>query len=212
MKTGKELHESRIGRPTLKTPELCAEICRRISEGETLTNICRDPGMPSWVSRRRFLAYATRPERFLKLVSDESTFADGPIRWISRQQHRLHVKLRLSAKPIRAEETELFVLGHDLTGALRCLRTHPVRSSYVGMFDCVTNQRLGLARYRGSAFAAELTIPIDIFSPAHALFVKLERRLWFFDEVGWLEIPPPVRPGQIPAPKHNFVELCAHLL
>jgi hypothetical protein len=50
MKTGKELHESRIGRPTLKTPELCAEICRRISEGETLTNICRDPGMPSWVT------------------------------------------------------------------------------------------------------------------------------------------------------------------
>ncbi len=158
------------------------------------------------LSRRRFLAYATRPERFLKLVSDESTFADGPIRWISRQQHRLHVKLRLSAKPIRAEEPELFVLGHDPTGALRCLRTHPVRSSYVGMFDCVTNQRLGLARYRGSAFGGELTIPIDIFSPAHALFVKLERRLWFFDEVGWLEIPPPVRPGQIPAPKHNFVE------
>ncbi len=50
MKTGKEQHESRIGRPTLKTPELCAEICRRISEGQTLTNICRDPGMPSWVT------------------------------------------------------------------------------------------------------------------------------------------------------------------
>jgi hypothetical protein len=31
-----------MGRPTLKTPELCAEICRRISEGETLTNICRE--------------------------------------------------------------------------------------------------------------------------------------------------------------------------
>jgi hypothetical protein len=29
-------HESRMGRPTLKTPELCAEICRRISEGETM--------------------------------------------------------------------------------------------------------------------------------------------------------------------------------
>src|SRR5260370_7721326 len=48
MKTGKEQHESRIGRPTLKTPELCAEICRRISEGKRLTNICRDPGMTSW--------------------------------------------------------------------------------------------------------------------------------------------------------------------
>src|SRR6266480_7937977 len=50
MKTGKDQHESRSGRPTLKTPELCAEICRRISEGETLTNVCRDPAMPAWTT------------------------------------------------------------------------------------------------------------------------------------------------------------------
>jgi hypothetical protein len=37
-----KIAKSRMGRPTLKTPELCAEICRRISEGETLTNICRE--------------------------------------------------------------------------------------------------------------------------------------------------------------------------
>jgi terminase small subunit-like protein len=42
--------KSRTGRPTIKTPELCAEICRRISEGETLTNICRDPDMPAWTT------------------------------------------------------------------------------------------------------------------------------------------------------------------
>ena len=42
--------KSRTGRPTIKTLELCAEICRRISEGETLTNICRDPDMPAWTT------------------------------------------------------------------------------------------------------------------------------------------------------------------
>ena len=43
-------HEPLAGRPTLKTPELCKAICERISEGETLTNICRDPDMPAWTT------------------------------------------------------------------------------------------------------------------------------------------------------------------
>src|SRR5205809_2019717 len=50
MKNNDEEHESRTGRPTLKTPELCAEICRRISEGETLQAILKDPGMPAWTT------------------------------------------------------------------------------------------------------------------------------------------------------------------
>ena len=45
-----EQHEARTGRPTLKTPELCAKICERMAQGETLTNICRDADMPSWTS------------------------------------------------------------------------------------------------------------------------------------------------------------------
>jgi hypothetical protein len=32
--------------------------------------------------------------------------------------------------------------------------------------------------------------PVSIFSSASAIFIKLERRSWFFDEAGWLEIPP----------------------
>ena len=35
------------GRPSLYTPELAAEICRRLAEGESLRAICRDEGMPS---------------------------------------------------------------------------------------------------------------------------------------------------------------------
>lgn len=36
------------GRPSLKTPEMVAEICRRLSEGETLSSICRDEAMPNF--------------------------------------------------------------------------------------------------------------------------------------------------------------------
>jgi hypothetical protein len=53
METDNEQHEARTGRtgrPTLKTPEICAEICRRISEGETMQKILKDPGMPAWTT------------------------------------------------------------------------------------------------------------------------------------------------------------------
>jgi hypothetical protein len=50
METDKEQKEPRTGRPTLKTPELCKEICERMAEGETLTNICRDADMPAWTT------------------------------------------------------------------------------------------------------------------------------------------------------------------
>jgi hypothetical protein len=46
METRKEQKEPRTGRPTLKTPELCNEICDRLSQGETLTSIVRDAHMP----------------------------------------------------------------------------------------------------------------------------------------------------------------------
>jgi len=143
------------------------------------------------LSRGRFLAYATRPERFLKLEPRESTVGDGPIRWILRESHALYLQLLLPAKPLRLTTTTLFVLGHDLTGRIRCVRAPvPVRPSVVELVDCDSCERLHLAQYRGDAFAGEFAIPLDLFSPAHAVFIKLERRLWFFDEAGWLETSP----------------------
>jgi hypothetical protein len=49
------------GRPTLKTPELCKEICDCMAEGETLTDICRDATMPDWSTVHR---WATRDDAF----------------------------------------------------------------------------------------------------------------------------------------------------
>jgi LmbE family N-acetylglucosaminyl deacetylase len=150
------------------------------------------------LSRRRFLAYAARPERLLKLSARETTIADGSIRSISRQPHTLRLDLRLSVRPIRAAEPTLYILGRDLEEAWRCLSVQlPARSCRIDLRDAAAKRRVGVARYRGNAFAGELTIPIDIFSSAPALFVKLERRSWFFDEAGWLEIPAAVHPRQI---------------
>jgi len=49
------------GRPSKFTPELTAEILQRISHGESLHAICRDPAMPAEITVRDWL---TRDEDF----------------------------------------------------------------------------------------------------------------------------------------------------
>jgi hypothetical protein len=54
----------KIGRPSKYTPELAAEICQRLSNGEPLRQICRDDHMPSWVSVYSWMSLdATLSER-----------------------------------------------------------------------------------------------------------------------------------------------------
>jgi LmbE family N-acetylglucosaminyl deacetylase len=157
------------------------------------------------LSRRRFLAYAARPERFLKLRSRESTLANRPFLKISRGPHMLRLKLLLSPKLWRTAKPALFVLGHSAAGRLRCVRMQlPARCSAVEMFVCLTHERLCVARYRGNAFAGEFTMLLDIFSPAHALFVKLEDRSWFFDKAGWFETSPTARSEHIRVQERNL--------
>jgi hypothetical protein len=40
----------KMGRPSKYTPELAAEICERLSNGEPLRQICRDNHMPAWTA------------------------------------------------------------------------------------------------------------------------------------------------------------------
>ncbi|MBV9618439.1 MAG: hypothetical protein JO201_04430 [Verrucomicrobia bacterium] len=62
------------------------------------------------------------------------------------------------------------------------------RRAQVEMFDR-DGQQVGSAVLRAKPRVGEFTIPIDIFSQTHPLFIKLRRRSWFFDEAGWIEIP-----------------------
>jgi len=46
----------KTGRPSKYTPELVSEICRRISMGEPLRQICRDEHMPHWTQVYEWLS------------------------------------------------------------------------------------------------------------------------------------------------------------
>jgi len=144
------------------------------------------------LSRKRFLGYAVRPERLVKLGARDKTIADGSITSVFRLPDSLRVEVRLSPKAMRMSEPALFVLGRDEAGALRCVTMRvPARSSRIEMLESSSLDCIAEAQYCGNAFAGGLTIPVSIFSSASAIFVKLERRSWFFDEAGWVKIPAP---------------------
>ena len=142
------------------------------------------------LSRRRFLGYATRPERFLRVERERAVWCDGAVHSVSRTHDNLNVDFRFTADPFRMQRSKFFVLGRDSLGRKRaCQIRLPGRSTDVEMLDCATNQSIGIARYRGHPFAGEFALPLHLFSPVHDLFIKVDRRSWFFDEAGWIEIP-----------------------
>jgi LmbE family N-acetylglucosaminyl deacetylase len=158
------------------------------------------------LSRKRFLGYAGRPERLVKLGERDGIIADGSITSVFRLPHSVRVELRLSPKAMRMSEATLFALGRDETGALRCVTMRvPARSLRVEMLDSASLDYVAQARYCGNAFAGQLTIPVSIFSSGSAIFLKLERRSWFFDEAGWVEIPP-IKSRPILEPQRDEVE------
>ena len=142
------------------------------------------------LSGRRFLRYATRPERFLRVEHESAVRRDGAVHSISRTRDNLDVDFRFSADLFRMRRNKFFLLGRDSTGRTRvCQILLPGCSADLEMFDCATNHSMGIARYRGHPFAGEFRLPLDLFSPVHDLFIKVNRRSWFFDEAGWIEIP-----------------------
>jgi hypothetical protein len=100
----------------------------------------------------------------------------------------VRLQVAFTIKPLR-EETSLFLLGHDTFGGIRRLRaTLPGRTARLDLIDCATGEIAGVGRYRGDAYRAEISLPVHNFSLHKSLHLKLDRRVWFFDEAGWLEI------------------------
>jgi LmbE family N-acetylglucosaminyl deacetylase len=145
------------------------------------------------LSRRRFLAYSKRPERFVVGDGKAIRLCDGPVRSFLRDRGELRLHVAFTLKPLRAEGTPLYLLGHDAFGNLRRLRTTlPGRDSKIDLIDCATGAIACVGRYQGDAFSAEILLPTHGFAASRAVFVKLDRRVWFFDEAGWIEIAPPI--------------------
>lgn len=141
------------------------------------------------LSRRRFLSYANRPERFVLGQGKMISACDGPIAAFAREHNALRLHVAFTLKPLRAEETSLHLLGHDNFGRLRRLwTTLPGRTTKIDLIDGATGGIASVGRYHGDAFRAVIHLPLFGFAASRPVFIKLDRRVWFFDEAGWLQI------------------------
>src|SRR5437764_12519385 len=65
------------------------------------------------LSRRRFLRYATRPERFLRVERESAVWCDGAVHSVSRTHDFLNVDLRFTADPFRQLRSKFSLLCRD---------------------------------------------------------------------------------------------------
>jgi hypothetical protein len=80
--------KKKIGRPSKYTPELAAEICERLSNGEPLRQICRDDHMPAWQKVYEWMARdevlsgsiaRAREQGFEAIAEEALIIADTPV-------------------------------------------------------------------------------------------------------------------------------------
>ena len=161
----------------------------RASKGDTLIKFnaigCHKTQLS--LSKKRFLAYGHRPERFWNMSRSGNIPLGGSIRGISREAGLLCVKFAFSSWGL-AHPT-LLICGYDkLENPLSGIVQLPARSSTVELLNCGDMKCIGVGQYHGHRFQGTLRVPIDAFSAAKELFVKLERHTWFFDEAGWVAV------------------------
>lgn len=98
--------KNKIGRPSKYSQELVNEICRRIAEGESLRQICRDNDMPSaetvrvWLlEKEEFSAqYARAREAQADLLAEQTVeIADDPKSGVDAVSVA-HARLRIDAR------------------------------------------------------------------------------------------------------------------
>lgn len=103
-----------MGRPTLYTPELLAEIVQRLSAGEPMAAICRDEGMPAartvrdWINRHPEVSTAiagAREDGEDWLAAECLLIADTPMRGVVEEFER-----KMVVPPGGGEPVETLVL------------------------------------------------------------------------------------------------------
>lgn len=111
-----------MGRPSLKTPEMIAEIVRRLATGEPMAKICADPDMPDFSTVWRweeqdeeFRKVATRARELGThyMADDCIRIADDPHLKPDDKRIRIDTRLRLIGKWNAKNYGDKQLLGSD---------------------------------------------------------------------------------------------------
>jgi LmbE family N-acetylglucosaminyl deacetylase len=142
-----------------------------------------------YLSRKRFTAYAREVEQF---YPDDAEDARHPIREMSQERGALCIRISQAALPIFNGELWIACDGQD-GDRVRWRVPLTSRKGCVRIQGHEANGPARSATIRKTGNDLEVRIPLGPLSAASRLFVKLHRRMGFYDEAGWRELLIPAR-------------------
>ncbi len=144
------------------------------------------------LSKRRFTAYAQDAEIFYRPGKIGASSSHHPIRRATIENGALQLRVRLRKSPLKGTQLSVIAESAD-AGSIRWILPVPSTSRRVHIREADTGALLRLATVRVEGRNATIHVPVASLMPLERLFVKLQRRLVFFDESGWREVPLPDR-------------------
>jgi LmbE family N-acetylglucosaminyl deacetylase len=156
------------------------------------------------LSRRRFMSFAGDDERFIAAADPVDLDMNHSVRVAVVEGGTLRMQWSIPNRSIPAARATLYIAGDDRTG-----RPHrysiavPRRTAgAVDVCDAGSGAVVTKARLSGNRRGGEILISFPALTSMNKLFVKLDRRLGFFDEDGWRGVAihrPPDRGAEVTA-------------
>jgi len=161
---------------------------------------------PDQAARKRSAIRCNRSQLFwreswlLSFAGDDESFWEGnapatdaghPIVGAEWRDQALVLRVASRSRARAWGKRTLLVAGTgDTPSPVRLAVALPGRSSTTAVVDPRDGRTLGVARLTGTSRHGELTLPRELLAGPGPVFAKLARRFGFFDEAGWLELPP----------------------
>lgn len=165
--------------------------------------------------RGRFLARVGRPAAFTTRGAEGAPIPSHPVLRATRDATAVTLEIHGRARPGAFGAAELQLLVGIADGSWRSLH---IPLGATGETDVVRPRSGGAgacARVDRFAGHARVRLSTASIAPEETVYAKVERRLGFFDEAGWLEIPaigdanrPPVKDASTTAPRVVVVVPC----
>ena len=134
------------------------------------------------------LSFATREERFYLAESPTGT-AEHPVGGALRTGESVSIPLASHTRLRAFGARTLCLVAQPPSGAVRLAVDVPARGGAVPVRDLCSCAVAAEATFRGAGGTGDLVVPAALIPPGVRLLAKVERRVGFFDEAGWKELP-----------------------
>ena len=134
------------------------------------------------------LSFARSEERFY-LAESPTGIAEHPVGGALRTGESVCIPLASHTRLRAFGARTLCLAAQPPSCAVRLAVDVPARGGSAPVRDLLSGTVVAEAGFRGERGTGELLLPAALIPPGVRLFAKVERRVGFFDEAGWKELP-----------------------